>query len=112
MGRNRGARGGRSGGGGHPFFSTHNGGGGGASATNGFTFTDIDDEPKFVELPDDFETDSGEETTKSTTSGLLLQQMIHIFAKKNVDVMSFKVLLNYQFLKSCKNCVKFLQTCF
>ncbi len=82
MGRNRGARGGRSGGGGHPFFSTHNGGGG-ASATNGFTFTDIDDEPKFVELPDDFETDSGEETTKSTKYiGLLFQQMIHIFAKK------------------------------
>ncbi len=84
MGRNRGARGGRSGGGGHPFFS-HNGGGGGASATNGFTFTDIDDEPKFVELPDDFETDSGEETTKSSKIIVLLfQQMIHIFAKKNM----------------------------
>ncbi len=84
MGRNRGARGGRPGGGGHPFFATHNGGGG-ASATNGFTFTDIDDEPKFVELPDDFETDSGEETTKSSkTIVLFFRQMIHIFAKNYV----------------------------
>ncbi len=78
MGRNRGARGGRSGGGGHPFFS-HNGGGG---ATNGFTFTDIDDEPKFVELPDDFETDSGEETTKSSKNIVLLSCKLSIFLQK------------------------------
>jgi hypothetical protein len=31
------------------------------ASSNGHTFADIDDEPKFIELPDDFETESGEE---------------------------------------------------
>ncbi len=63
MGRSRGhARGGGGGGGkrsGAPSAST-------STSANGFfpgssfTFADIDEEPKFIELPDDFETDSGE----------------------------------------------------
>ena len=54
MGRSKGNRNG-----GRPSFSATNGYGGGGGGGDKFTFTDIDDEPKFIELPDDFETDSG-----------------------------------------------------
>ncbi len=52
MGRSKGARGGRS-------SSTNYHSAANGFADDKFTFADIDDEPQFIELPDDFETDSG-----------------------------------------------------
>ena len=41
-------------------MSRHKKSNGFGGTTNGFSFADIEDEPKFIELPDDYEDEEGE----------------------------------------------------